>query len=460
MEWKLKGDSCMKRAYLMVLPVVAISLVGCAKKTEQPLSAADLDDPVKVLGGPLPGLTPEEERKFKVGEMLFKKEFTPQEGLGPMFNGKSCFECHGQPLVSGMEGRDISSTSILNYARRVPGSPKAGKPLIEVIETLGKPDVDFFLTRGGPSLQRKTVTTEFPNRYPFSCQLDFEQIPVEAELQSNRHTPPIFGDGLIDAIPDGAIAGEAIKQLNIDPALAGRSISAVDRYTESSRAARFGWKDQHVNLFNFTTGAMNIELGLTTYLMNTENSREPLGDNPRCLEKVDKPTFPNDKGKSLLSLVWYQTLLAEPPRGAITEQVKTGEAIFKKLDCAFCHRETWHTAKEVIIGDPDSPLPLIKPVRMKALEDKDFHPYSDFLVHRMGPGLADGLPQEGAKGGEWRTTPLWGLRFKKFYIHDGRTRDLHEAIMWHGGQAEGSKKKYAALSDADQKDLHAFLKSL
>ncbi len=448
---------------LMCALSLVVALAGCTQKSqesEEKLTDADLNNPVKCLGKPIAGLTSDQLRKFHEGEVLFKKEFTPEEGLGPLFNGKSCFECHGQPLVAGMEGRDISSTSILNYARRVPGSAKAKKPLKEVIQNISKPDVDFFLTRGGPSLQRKSITTEFPDKFPFDCQLDFEQVPVEAELQSNRHTPPIFGDGMIDMITDGEFAAVAMTEHTENPALAGRPIAAVDRYTESARPARFGWKNQHVNLFNFTTGALNIELGLTTYAQNTENSLDPLGDNPRCLDKYNKAGSPNDKGKTLLSLAWYQTLLAPPPRGQITEEVTKGEKIFEKLDCAFCHRPNWQTAKQCFVGDPDSELPLIKPLEVTALEDKEFHPYSDFLVHDMGADLADGIPQEGAKGGEWRTTPLWGLRFKKFFLHDGRTRDLHEAIAMHGGQGSSSAQMYEKLSKEDKTALLAFLKSL
>ncbi|MBY0550767.1 MAG: hypothetical protein K2W95_26040 [Candidatus Obscuribacterales bacterium] len=441
--------------------LVAVVLSGCSKtEHDQPLTDADLNNPNKVLGRPLPGLTAEELRKFRVGEMLFKKEFTPEEGLGPMFNGKSCWECHGQPGPPGGEGRDISSTSILNYAKRDPVSPKSKKPLKEVIRGLTKVDVDFFLTKGGPSLQRKTITTEFPNRGTFQDQLDFEQVPMDAELQSNRHSPPIYGDGLIDSIPDGEFTAQGIKEMVSDPAVAGRAAVAVDRYTEASRSARFGWKDQHVNLFNFTTGAMNIELGLTTYGAHTENSSEPLGDNPEFLRKINQAGQPNDKGKILLALTWYQTLLAPPPRGPITPQVTAGEKVFEKLDCAFCHRPSWTSASKVMVADPDSKLPLIDAVEVAALENKTFYPYSDFLLHDMGLELADGIPQEGAKGGEWRTTPLWGLRFKKFLMHDGRTRDIHTAILMHGGQAQSSADRYKSSSQEDKDALLAFLKSL
>lgn len=455
----------MNQTFLLrgLFPAVIFCLIsllsGCVEKKVE-LTEKDLNDPQKMLGHPIAGLTPSQLSKYWRSEALFKKEFTPEEGLGPLFNGKSCFECHGQPLVVGGEGRDLSSTSIMNYARRVPGSEKAKRPLKEVIQGLRKVDVDFFLTKGGPSLQRRTITTDFPDKYPFACQLDFEKLPIEAELQSNRHSPPLFGDGLIDQIPDGNIAAQAIEERQLNPALAGTPIAAVDRYTESARAARFGWKNQHVNMLNFTTGALNIEMGITTFANHTENSSQPLGDNPQCIRDLSRAGSPNDTGRILLGLDYFQSLLAPPPRGAITDQVKAGEKVFERLDCAFCHRPTWKTGDKAYLPDPDSPVPKINVLEIKPLENVEFHPYSDFLVHDMGPELADGLPQEGAKGGEWRTVPLWGLRFKKFLLHDGRTSDIHQAILMHGGQGESSVKAYQELNDADRQALHAFLKSL
>lgn len=447
------------RHFLLAAFISSVGIIsGCA--SQNTLSDKDLNDASKVLGRPISGLTPPQLSKFWRSEALFKKEFTPEEGLGPIYNGKSCFECHGQPGVVGGEGRDLSSTSILNYARRVPGSPKSKLPLKDVIQDLKKPDVDFYLTHGGPSLQRRSITTDFPDKYPFDCQIDFEQLPVDAELQSNRHSPPLFGDGLIDQIPDGQIANQAIQETMTNPALAGRPISAVDRYFESARAARFGWKNQHVNMINFTTGALNIEMGITTFANHTENSLVPLGDNPTCIRDLNKAGSPNDKGKVLLSLTYFQSLLAPAPRGPITEEVKKGEKIFEKLDCAFCHRPTWKTASKVLLPDPDSPVPIINYLEIPQMENVDIHPYSDFLVHDMGVELADGIPQEGVKGGEWRTVPLWGLRFKKFLLHDGRTRDIHEAILMHGGQAADSSKRYSELTPEDKSALTAFLKSL
>lgn len=411
-------------------------------------------------GDPLPGLTSYELSKFNETRELFKHKFTVQEGLGPLFNGESCFECHGQPSSSvGGEGRDTSSTSILNFGRRLPLSPRANKPLADVAEVLTRRDVDFFLERGGPSLQRKSITTENPELFPFELQLNFETLPVGTEILSFRHSPPLFGDGLIDNIPDSEIISNAVKQSIEHPDLAGRPISQVDRYTELARVGRFGWKNQMVNLLNFTTAAMNIELGVTTYLNQTENSPKSMGMIPiRILKKL--PPSPNDKGKVLVGLTFFQSMLAPPPRGEITPEVQEGEALFKKLDCAVCHIPQMHTAPEGIVVSPDSPLPALEYLKVKALSNKPVNAYSDFLLHRMGKDLADGIPQEGAVGGEWRTTPLWGLRFKKFYLHDGRTTDLEETIVLHGGQSAPSTEQYKKLSREDKASLLAFLRSL
>jgi len=230
---------------------------------------------------------------------LFEKEFTPEEGLGPLFKDRSCYRCHGFPGVVAGEGRDLSSTSILVFAKRVTGSEKAKKPLNEVIAGLRKRDADFFLERGGPTLQTRSVTTEFPEKFPADAQLNFEMLPVDAELQSNRHAQHLWGLGFINDIADGDIINNALEESISHPKLAGRSISAVDRFTEQARAARFGWKNQNVNLLNFSATAMNTEMGLTSYLHHTENTPSYLGMMPQKLANM-LPQPPNDHGKILL----------------------------------------------------------------------------------------------------------------------------------------------------------------
>jgi CxxC motif-containing protein (DUF1111 family) len=410
-------------------------------------------------GSAISGLTMKQLAYFDEGRRLFMHEFTPEEGLGPLFNGKSCFECHGQPGVVGGEGRDTSSTNITMFARRDPEKPIAKLPKEAVMRTITKADIDLFPMEGGPTLQRRTITTEFPGKYPFDCQVDFESIPKTAEFVSPRHSPHVLGSGLIENIPDNDILATALDQGQQAPAMAGRPIPHVDRFTELPRIARMGWKNQHVNTLNFSTGALNIEMGVTTFLNNTENSPTRMGQFPKCLVETFGPG-PNDTGKNLLLLTYFQQLLAPPPRGPITEQVKKGEVVFNQVGCAFCHKPTYYTADNSVVVDPESPLPKLNHLRIAALQHVPVNCYSDLLVHDMGQELADGMPQEGSKGGEWRTTPLWGLGTKKFLLHDGRTTDIHAAIMAHGGQSEEVRNRYDALSAEDKENLRAFLKSL
>ncbi len=439
-------------AYLLAIGFVAYAIFWLLANCTQ---AADAGK----FGGPVLGLTPEQNRKFFLSKAFFEKKFTPQEGLGPLFNERSCAACHGDPDEVGGEGRDLSSTSIMNFARRVPTSEVAKKPLHDVIATLGKRDVDFFLTQGGPSLQRRSVTTEFPKLFPTDVQFDFEQIPVEAELQSNRHAQIIWGAGLIDNIADGDIINNSWRQVQNDPDLAGRPISAIDRFTELPRAARFGWKCQQISLLSFSAQAMNIEMGITSYLQHTENTPTFLGQMPMRNASV-LPPVPNDNGKILLALAYFQSTLAPPPRGPITAQVKHGDEIFHQMRCDVCHQPDSRTVSKVRLPDPESPIPKINYIECEALSGKTFHPYSDFLVHQMGPDLADGMPQEGARGGEWRSAPLWGLGRRRYFLHDGRAKTIDQAIAMHGGQAQSVVDNWKKLSKEDNDALLAFLKSL
>lgn len=411
-------------------------------------------------GGPVPGLTPEQLKKFYATREVFKKEFTPEEGLGPLFNGKSCWECHGQPGAVGGEGRDVTSTGVVRIGQRRAESPKTKKPLKEVMETHTRADVDLLLHAGGPALQRKSITSEFPNKYPADCQVEITPVPPEADLLSMRHAGPVFGFGLIEAIPDPAILENVMKQTTTHPKLAGRAITHIDPLTEGFRVGRFGWKNQQPNLINFTIEALNIEMGITSYLFNVGKAPAgSVGYLQPCIYKF-LPPDPNDKGRLIAQLAYHQALLAPPTRGPVTEQVKRGEKLFQKLDCAVCHVPTMYTSPLVYVVDPDSPVPKFNYMEIEALENKPVHAYSDFLLHKMGLELADGVPQVGANGSEWRTTPLWGLRFKRFYLHDGRTSDLSKAVLAHGGQAQGPRDAFAKLPDSEKEDLLAFLKSL
>jgi len=414
---------------------------------------------IGVLGGPIEGLTAQELRKFYQTRDLFKHEFTPEEGLGPLFNGRSCFECHGRPGPVGGEGRDVASTGVVRIGKIRDNALTRGKAKEEIAVSANLDTVDRMLYQGGPALERKSITSEFPEKYPVSCQVEIGTIPKDADFISMRHAPPVFGFGLIDAIPDEDINFNMFEQIQKNRNLAGHPQAQYDPLALNSRVARFGWKDQNPNLLIFTAEAMNVEMGLTTGIFRHPKSAAGISEFPHCILKY-LPAEPNDNGTILGKLTYCQALLAPPKRGPITAQVLRGEKLFAKLQCAVCHIPEMKTADQVFLADPDSPAPKVQLVEVKALENKPVRAYSDFLVHNMGKQLADGIPQNGANGGEWRTTPLWGLRHKRFFIHDGRTTDLAEAILLHGGQGSEASDAFNKLPDSDKEDLLAFLRSL
>ncbi len=409
------------------------------------------------LGGPIAGLTPEQLRLFYQSKELFKHDFTPEEGLGPVFNGRSCYECHGKPGVAGGEGKDITTTGVIRIGNRI--GPLANRPLDEVISQLTQDDVDRMFSAGGPAIQRKSITAEFPEKYPPDVVVETDLVPPNTELISLRHTGPLFGLGLIEAIPDITLTNRMFQEKDMNQRLAGRLAVQNDPLVERLRIGRFGYKAQFPTIMLFNVEAMRTELGVTTYVMPYEKFAMVHRNYPPSLRKY-LPAQPNDEGAKMLTLDYYQALLAPPPRGAITEQVKRGEAIFDKLQCSVCHAPVMYTAANVSLPDPRSPVPTVHWMEVKALENQPVRAYSDFLLHQMGRELADGLPQNGAKGGEWRTQPLWWLNTKKFYLHDGRASTIEDAILAHGGQAAEVKENFKKLASADREDLLKFLKSL
>lgn len=408
-------------------------------------------------GGPIEGLTPQQLRLFYATKETFKHDFTTEEGLGPLFNGRSCWECHGKPGPTGGEGKDVTTTGVVRIAMRI--GPKADKPKSEVMSNLTQDDVDRLIDFGGPAISRKSVTAEFPDKFPTECIVEGGVIPPQAELISLRHSGPLFGLGLIDAIPESDIAQNVFRESEMNPNMVGRLTPHFDPLTERIHVGKFGWKNQNPNIIIFTNEALRTEMGITTYIQPSEKFGKAEDNYPVCIRKL-LPGQPNDQGTNLIKLTYFQSLLAPPPRGQITEQVKRGEKVFDRLQCSVCHTPVMYTAPIIYVVDPNSPAPRLNYLEIRALENKPVKAYSDFLVHQMGVGLADGVPQAGAKGGEWRTTPLWGLRLKKFFLHDGRTRDLAVAILSHGGQAQEAVDKYRQLPTTEREDILAFLHSL
>ena len=401
----------MKRA-----TVVFLSLFLAATLDAQRQRAVGRPGPPPVVnpaaGDPLPGLTTQQRSDFAEGLEDFSEEEEVLEGLGPVFNERSCAACHNVPAIGGGNTRTVT-----RFARRVNGT------------------FDALTTLGGMLIQDHAIGPADGSSHTFRP----ETVPAQATIVVRRRSPPLFGLGLVDATPDADFVALAASQTSTRDRVAGR-VSLVDNARAGMKTVgKFGWKAHVPTLIQFAGDAYVNELGITTPDFPNENC--PQGN---CAELAFNP-LPgiNDDGSGLVLLHNFMTMLAAPPRGAQNRDTAEGESTFERIGCAQCHVATMRTGAHPIA----------------ALDRKTYHPYSDFLLHDMG-ALGDGLEMGSATGNELRTAPLWGLRFITRYLHDGRATTLDGAILAHDGQARPARDRYAALAGQAKAKLMAFLGSL
>jgi cysteine-rich repeat protein len=355
---------------------------------------------------PLSGATAGERTRFERGRREFLEIETAASGLGPVFNGTRCAECHIEPTVGGSSARAVTRIG-------APGSGGIG--------------FDPLVAHGGPVLQSRGLATG-------TCSVPGETIPPAATFVSERNTPALYGLGLLEAIPELDIRLMADTQRKRKRDTISGHIGMVD-----GRLGRFGWKAQVATLEEFAADAYLDEIGITTPFHMTENA--PQGRDVIC----DGTPEPEDDGSDVAAFTDFMVLLAPPPPARLDRDGRKGKRIFKKLKCSECHTDKYRT--------PDN-FPVV------ALRNRKVLAYSDLLLHDMGSGLADGIVQGTSTGSEFRTAPLWGVRFSAPYLHDGRAANLHEAIAAHGGEAQPARDRFMALPEADRNALVAFLKSL
>lgn len=363
------------------------------------------------FGDPLPGLPPELLAAFESGKQRFAAVETAATGLGPVFNARSCAECHENPVPGGSaEGRDDFVTRF--------GRQADGLPFSHLVEL------------GGPALQGRSVAEDLSG-----CTLGPETIPQQANVTGRRQPPPLFGLGLIQAIPDPAIMAHA------DPTDANGDGIAGRPNTSNGVIGRFGWKSAVSTIAGFVGLALVNELGITNFLQPNEMAPQGRPIPPGC--KLTADIEDADAGR-LADMTAFLTFMSPPPRGPITDAARRGETLFAQVGCATCHVPALKTGPSVLA----------------ALDRVDVPLYSDLLTHYMGGALDDRLPEGDVGGGRWRTAPLWGLRVRTFLLHDGRTSDLLAAIRLHGGEANRVRERFNGLRPAQQSDLLTFLRSL
>ncbi|HEX2522691.1 MAG TPA: di-heme oxidoredictase family protein [Terriglobia bacterium] len=363
------------------------------------------------FGDPVRGITAREFELFRLGLEDFTEVENPDEGLGPVFNGRSCAECHSIPRIGG------SST------------------ITEVRAGIRKDDGSFEEYPGGSVMQMFSIP-------PHETQVT---IPPEINVIARRKSLALFGNGLVEAIPDAVLIALEDPEDRDSDGISGRAHRVHDKAADKTRIGRFGWKAQQATLLAFGAEAYRDEMGITNDLFPDEAC--PGGDcekinffNP--VPGLQDALDPNIGLRGIDNFENFMKLLGPPPRAPVTDQALEGERLFQAIGCTACHTPALVTGES--------------PVR--ALSSKRFFPYSDFLLHDVGTG--DGIGQGDARPEEIRTPPLWGVRLRAPFLHDGRASTLREAIELHLGESARSRRQFGGLSETEQAALLAFLLSL
>jgi CxxC motif-containing protein (DUF1111 family) len=428
-------------------------------------------------GNPLPGLTADETAFFRDGLARFAQIETvtggANSGLGPRFNSNQCLSCHAQPAAGGSSpaGNPLIGVAVLNGARNV---------------------VPWFITANGPVREARfkrnpngTNDGEVHDLFVITGRADAagcniaqpDFLPAGNPLTGQGGNPniifriptPVFGAGLIEAIPDAAIlanmkanasqkAGLGISG-HANAHLSGNAnISAND-----GTITRFGWKAQNKSLLLFAAEAYNVEMGVTNQLFPQERDETPgclLNATPEdTVNFTPKGAVGTNPNTAVLSDIEafadFMRMPAPPAPAPDTASTASGRAIFTKIGCAHCHTPSITTGKMIASGSSKSPSAALsnQPVRL----------WSDLLVHHMGKALADGITQGSAGPDEFRTAPLWGLGQRVFFMHDGRTSDLLQVIEEHrspGSEATKVVEHFRGLKAREKQDILDFLRSL
>jgi CxxC motif-containing protein (DUF1111 family) len=427
-------------------------------------------------GTPLKDLTTDETAFFQDGQARFAEiEVVTKgsnNGLGPRFNSNQCFSCHSQPDTGG--------------------SSPAQNPLLAVAHLNGaKNMVPWFIVQNGPVREARfkksngAADGEVHDLFVITGRSDapgcniaqFDFFPAGNPLtgqdgNSNiifRIPTPVFGAGLIEAIPDSAILANMKVDASLKSALgisghANAHLSGnVNRSANDGTITRFGWKAQNKSLLMFAGEAYNVEMGISNQLFPQERD-----ETQGCLfnatpeDTLNFTPTPATSGNSNTAVISdieafadFMRMLAPPAPAPATPSSEKGRGTFARIGCVHCHTPSFTTGAMIASGSSTSPS--------AALSNQTANLYSDLLVHHMGRGLADGITQGGAGPDEFRTAPLWGVGQRVFFLHDGRTNNLVDAIRDHrskGSEANKVVEHFNKLSTREQQEIIDFLRSL
>lgn len=406
---------------------------------------------------------------FNVGNSFFRNPWViapastdARDGLGPLFNTNGCQNCHIKDGRGHAPTHAEDSAVSLLVRLSIPESDSMLKAADQ--EALAEPTYggqlqDFavpgMLPEGRIHIEYSPIKKELAGgeivmlRKPILSIRDLAYGPLHPKAQmSARIASPMIGLGLLEAIEQNDILALADPDDKDGDGISGKANLVWDTEAQALTLGRFGWKAGQPTVRQQNAAAFNGDLGITSSVFTQDHCSQK---QTACLNAPDGGQ-PELSDKILNLVTFYASNLAVPARrNHKSDSVKVGQQLFSKIGCVDCHQAQWRTSKNYAFS---------------WLANQTITPYTDLLLHDMGEGLADNRPEFLANGREWRTPPLWGIGLTNAvskeagFLHDGRARNIKEAILWHGGEAEKSQKAFSNMPPSQRASLIEFLNNL
>lgn len=442
---------------------VPVTPVDNSEELSGGINGTVFNNTAEAFGFAVKGLTDAEGTDFGVGNSFFRQTWisapastTARDGLGPFYNATACASCHfkdgrGRPPASPT---DLGRGLLLRFS--LAGQDVNGNPHLDPIYggQLQDNALPGLTIKGNFDIAFEEVVETYADGSQVTLQKPIYNLinlgygaTAAGLLVSPRIANQMAGLGLLEAVDESVFIGFANEQAGNVDGVSGRVNYVYDYESNSARMGRFGWKANEPSIRQQVAAAFSGDIGITSSIFPNEN----------CPPGVDCGSIPNggspeitDVGLARVTL--YSSALSVPARRNYKDAtIVQGKQLFESLQCISCHKPQMQTGNSHPIA---------------ALRNQTIRPYTDLLLHDMGPGLADNAPSFLASGSEWRTQPLWGIGIipavngHTRLLHDGRARNVEEAILWHGGEAQAAKDRFKQLSATERTKLLAFINSL
>lgn len=446
-------------------PILAAALASSASAERTPTALSGGATTVHATGRdaftlPAANLAPERRAAFEKGLREFNETWLPapsaeshRDGLGPLFNAASCAACHAGGGRTDPYMKDSPAMLVrLNSAARTDTGARRGDPTYG--SQIQHQAIAGHTPEARPETQWITLKGTYPDGEPYELRKPSVLLYArgygdisDAAQTSVRTAPPVFGTGLLEAIPAGTILALADPADADGDGISGRPNLVWDIRAREKRIGRFGWKAGQPTVEQQVAAAFANDIGVTSDLFMMDDTTPA----QKAAHEAEQGGVPELDADRLADITLYSETIGVPARRSLGDpQALRGEALFDAIGCAACHTPELKTG----------------PHRLPELAHQTIRPYTDLLLHDMGAELSDVQFEFDANGREWRTPPLWGIGLTETVnghlslLHDGRARSFEEAILWHGGEAEGSARRFRELPKDERDALVAFLRSL